>query len=411
MTMSLPLDGEGRPLKRDRRYEEALREERLIIRLIFVALMVLPIEAFSMLRTPLYAVVIILGLLFFMVSSVLRGARHLDITMFALCGALFFYLFAQWIAGGFQGTERIFQAATFLVVLLCFSRYSWQKSDLRWLRYVCIILLIIWLALWFVMGRPTNYYTAWCLHSNGFAVLLYCFIAIGLISIALESRLGASEALTLSLSLLLLVFANSRSATIALLVTLFTAFVLRAPKKVSSLKRLSFILFGAMVIGALAFTVVYPSLLGTQLGYDLDSLSREYLHKNFFSGRQEVWRQVLVAIEGHEAFGLGLSMVPGMIYSTVFSSHNLYLQTILQSGFIGLALVVFLLWLVVERLSRGGGNVSRIGIAFVIGIMAHECFEVALTQNNFQVGLVCWAVMGITLSLSALRSNENRGCK
>lgn len=59
-----------------------------------------------------------------------------------------------------------------------------------------------------------------------------------------------------------------------------------------------------------------------------------------------MWKMVLLAVHGNEALGLGLQMTPSMIYNTDFSSHNMYLQTILQSGVVGLLLLLCLFWMI-----------------------------------------------------------------
>ena len=66
--------------------------------------------------------------------------------------------------------------------------------------------------------------------------------------------------------------------------------------------------------------------------------------------------------------------------------------------------VLLLLWLVLERLGKEGGWQACVGASLLVGVLVHECFEVSLTQNNFDVGLLFWVVLGISVSASSLRT-------
>ena len=112
-----------------------------------------------------------------------------------------------------------------------------------------------------------------------------------------------------------------------------------------------------------------------------------------------MWKMVLLAVHGNEALGLGLQMTPSMIYNTDFSSHNMYLQTILQSGVVGLLLLLCLFWMIRGKLVECGDFSSRVGVSLLLAMLVHECLEVSLTQNNFTYGLLIWTVIGISLAL------------
>lgn len=92
-------------------------------------------------------------------------------------------------------------------------------------------------------------------------------------------------------------------------------------------------------------------------------------------------------------------MTPSMIYNTDFSSHNMYLQTILQSGVVGLLLLLCLFWMIRGKLVECGDFSSRVGVSLLLAMLVHECLEVSLTQNNFTYGLLIWTVIGISLAL------------
>ena len=386
------------------RIREAKREEAGLVLFIVIGLFMLPINALLPLRMYLYMAILIAELLFLVVDSSIKKGSRIDGALTWLSAGFFCYLLFCWLLNGGNAVERIVQTAIALTTLLVFSRYAWGAANLKWVKMAFVALLAGSAALWLFSGRATNYYASFYGHSNGFAVVLVCACAFVLLS-RKNSKTPILDAVVVALSVGLLFVANSRSAAIMLGVVVLFSLVFFATKSVSGVSKWVFILSLGSV---LAFTLIYPTLYGTQLGAAIEMASRHYFNKNFFSGREVVWQMILGSLSGHELFGIGLGMTPSAIYDTQFSSHNLYLQTILQSGVVGLSFVVALLWLVFTRLSKRSCWQACVGMALVIGILFHECLEVSLTQNNFDVGILFWMLMGIALSLSrsAVRREE-----
>lgn len=394
------------------RIRDAERESSILAVLVMLCLFALPIQALSPIRSILYVAVLVLELLLAMVLRVMNRGKDLDIPLLAISGALFAYLVCCWIINGGDASERLLQTALYLLTLVVLSRFEWKEGALIALRRTFAILLIACLLYWAVSGRVTNYYPAFYHHSNGFANVCFAAFVVFALTLPVVNRGSGIRPVTMLpflLSLVLLIFANSRSALLALFAFLICVVVFRFAGRKESTKKTASILFFVVLAGALAFTIAYPSLLGTELGTQLELMSREYLNKNFFSGREEVWKMVLNAVEGNELLGLGLSMTPSDIYNTTFSAHNLYLQTLLQSGIIGLFLVLALLYLAYRRLSMENSWSSCIGAAMIVALLVHECFEVVLTQNNFIYGLMYWAVIAIALSISNRTSITEEG--
>lgn len=375
---------------------ECLREENVLMAFIVFCLMFLPMKIASSIDTLIYGLVIVFESLYLIVSSRrAKGARGNDSLLLA-SALLFIYMVLHFAADGYKGGERIVQTALFLLTLLSFSRFNWNIRNVNVLFYIFSALIICCLAYWMFNGRPTNYFSAFYGHSNGFAVILIAAISIALI----DARNGIKirHLIVVLICLALLLFANSRSAIFALAVFAICAVWLSKFKGAHKSIAVR-VLFIVVVAGALLFSVIYPSLYGTELGSQLEHFSRAYLNKNFFSGRQIVWKMVLNALKGNEVFGLGLNMLPSMIYKTQFSSHNLYLQTVLQMGLVGLVLLGSILWALLGKFCLYDGAPQRIGIALLVAMLVHECFEVSLTQNNLAFGLFIWAIFGICISL------------
>lgn len=392
------------------REREIHAERKALVSLSVICIFLLPIEALSPLKPFLYALIFVLNLLALVVGSAKFYGRKLDAGLTLLSIAFLGYLLMCWGINGGAGAERVIQSAVLLTTLLAFSSYEWSEKALRRLRTIFALVLIISVLYWFVSGQVVNYYASFYGHGNRFAVVVICACVFTMLTMK-GPRPKVADLAIMSLAIALLLLANSRSAIAALAVFVPLAYLLNAIDQRRSFLVVTRTIFIFVLVGALLFTIVYPLLYGTPLGASLEAMSREYLNKNFFSGREIVWRMVLETIQGNEVFGLGIDMVPSMIYNTGFSSHNLYLQTILQTGIIGLAFIVALLWSVLGRLGKNRCWRSCVGIALSVSILVHECFEVSLTQNNFDVGLLFWVLMGIAISVSRAGSAASTSTK
>ena len=88
--------------------------------------------------------------------------------------------------------------------------------------------------------------------------------------------------------------------------------------------------------------------------------------------------------------------MPADFLDTGLSSHNLYLQVLLQSGYVGLFLLIALLWLIMERLmGQSMDNNVALSIAMIVAVVVQETFEVCLLQNHLMVGLMMWMIIGV----------------
>lgn len=395
----------------DIRLAEAHREETVLVVVIISCLVLMPIKAFYFLEALFYGVLLLCSLLLYIVASSHKCNTQSKTLLTVLGVTLFAYLAVNWYATNGGSADRLIQTFLFLCVLISLSQYTWNESRLRMLRAVFGFLILINLSYWFMSGRIVNYYSGIYGHANGFANVIVCALCVEMLvySSSKEKKLRIFDFVFFASCIALLLFANSRASLLATALLFLVFAILVLVGKRGGLARISLILFFCTLLIVLVFSVVYPSLYGTELGRNLEALSRDLLNKNFFSGREVVWNIVLESLSGNELFGLGVTMTPSDLYNTGYSSHNLYLQTILQSGILGLMLLVAILFVAVRQLSRDNNMVSYVGIALIICLLFHECFEVTLTQNNFAYGLMYWALLAISLSAGEEYEGES-GC-
>jgi O-antigen ligase len=136
-------------------------------------------------------------------------------------------------------------------------------------------------------------------------------------------------------------------------------------------------------------------------GWELQELSLRMTGQNLFSGRHLFWDDLGAAISARPWFGYGAGATAEAITGYSWSSHNLYLQTALQTGVVGLGLLVFFLWTIWAQFRPGYTDIgARVAASFFAGVLVHQVFEVSLTQNNIATGFLAWIIVSIGLSRS-----------
>lgn len=117
------------------------------------------------------------------------------------------------------------------------------------------------------------------------------------------------------------------------------------------------------------------------------------------SGRNDIWIVLSEMIKEHPLFGHGMSTVASDLIGNDKSAHNLYLNTLIQIGYIGFACVIIILFIIWMRLTSIRNDFFvRLSGAYMIGILIHQNFEITLFQNQLSIGILQWLIMAIGLS-------------
>ena len=314
--------------------------------------------------------------------------------IFYIVGLLMVFLFNN---SGLSDFERIIQFIFCLITLIYFMNINNGKNKYDLLKKIAYITIIISFGLFFLTGLPKIFYGLYSHFNTLGTTMMLCLMVIVISNFKNEKRTTITDVFISLIGIIVLIASTNRSA----LLTLLLFYSLIIIKKLFRRDELYFrIIFIGLIVFIFWFIIIYPNLYGTDLGNTLEIISRNYFHKNFFSGRQIIWKEILDAMTGHEILGLGLSTIPEMIYSTNFSSHNLYLQTYLQGGLLNIAfLIIYIRSIFLCFLKEKKGKIKAFGIAFFISIVFHECFEVTLLQNQMNLALVYWMILGLLISI------------
>ena len=263
---------------------------------------------------------------------------------------------------------------------------------LFWVSFALLALHVLW---WGALGFP-RIFRGYMGHPNGLGMFTYLLSAFPLLVFLTSRRFSTLRnlaALGLLLALVLLYATTSRSAWLAA----FASFVVIAAWPALTRRRWRFqATFVLACVAVLVGTWLYLVAPNTEWGWRLQELSVRLTTKNFFSGRQLYWDALAAAVAERPLLGHGAGTEAQSVTGFSWSSHNLYLQTTLQVGFVGLAALFVLLWVVWRQLwHRRRTPFARVAGAFLVGTLVHQMFEVSLTQVNLANGFLVWLVLAI----------------
>ena len=290
-----------------------------------------------------------------------------------------------------SGANRIVQT---MACILTFWACSLQRGQdiYRHMQRIALLLLASWAIFW-LLNPQWSTFSAYFNNSNTMGAMAANLLAVFL---TYPPRTKLMRAVAIGGGTFFLLISGSRSALLMIVVMVATLILVECgPKWIRHIGMSG--LFYCVLIGVLAFTMVYPTLTQTELGTRLNLWSLDVFGKQFFSGREDFWGQILAVVVRRPIMGYGLGVSINSITNKDLSSHSLYLQTALQSGLVGLLLLLLLLYRIFQILQQRKHTAAYAAAAFLLGVLVHECFEVSLTQNNWPTGMFVWMLLGFAI--------------
>lgn len=306
-----------------------------------------------------------------------------------------------------KGLKVFFQVTLLLLFFFTMYQIDWKGKYLQYLSAMFLLFMWICLMQWVVDGMSIGLYKGYATNKNGFGSMIYLslfFLLIRLINRSSRRAKRINYMIGSLAALLLIRVSGAKAAWLSVLVTFIVFFLWRLLIGSKIRYKASFIIF--IIVLIFAFTI-YIQLPTTSLGDDLNKMVLDTTGQNLFSGRQLLWPILIDAITIRPWFGYGAGATPEDISWIALSSHNWYLQTTLQVGFIGLIAFIALFYSIWTMLWMGRKDpVVKLAASFFIGILVHQMFEVSLTQNNMSLALLQWLIISIGCSRSILFANK-----
>ncbi|RPF54180.1 O-antigen ligase family protein [Aquisalibacillus elongatus] len=298
-------------------------------------------------------------------------------------------------------TTLAYQLLSFAFIL-ALMKINWTKEHILVFGYTALIITILYLTHWIIEGRPTEKYIGFFTNTNVLGVFLFSILYFQVIAIK-PSHILLKLALILgSLANVLLIYVSTtRSLLLCIVVILASMGILKLSKKIFSL------LFYFIMAFNFIFVIAYIWLDSTKYKSGLNEWSQEQFSKNFFSGRENIWVPSIEHFKESPIVGhfVGIRPVDFMEGTHYVHTHNIYLQTLLESGIIGfLSFIVLLYFIWKTYLKNLDSNIVQWSASFFLALLIYQSIGISFFQNIPSIGFLHWLIISIGVSLAAKRT-------
>lgn len=298
-----------------------------------------------------------------------------------------------------RGFVTLSQLILIVNFFLLYSTLNYKKESINFkIIFITLssYLLIYYIGL-FKLGFNINNYKS--IYSNPNTLGLTSFLLVGL---SINMYLLNKNKLYIIYGVLffyMMYLSNTRSSMLALFLVVFTYFFY----KLMSINKFTWRLSICLIIMSIIFiTYIYPSIDQLSGFSRWNSIIYEFTGKTIYSGRNMIWRQSMEYILERPLFGYGTGVQLADISNVEVSTHNLYIQVLLQNGIVGFAIFMFLITSIWKIFYKNRSDaVVKFNACFFIGIIYQNMFEVTLLQNNMALAIMQWFIisMGVSRSL------------
>lgn len=300
----------------------------------------------------------------------------------------------------------IIKLLMFILMISSFVFIKWNKIMLIFVASIVSFLTIFLLINWINIGSPNIKFQSYFRNPNGLGAILFCFNFFLVQAITHTKKIWQLFFIViLSINIVLMYFTTSRTVLLASGVILISWLIYLYKKKLFKY------LFQITVCFNLVFITLYIYLYDTAIGKQINILSHKLFHKNFYSGRESIWKEVIKFTLNSPIFGNGYGFKSSNITSSGLMPHNVYLEVFLDSGVIGLIALLFIFYALWKLLIKNI-NIPAVQISafFFIGILIYSNFEFVLFPSpSVAIGILQWLIITFGLNFSLNKKNKLPG--
>ncbi|EGQ3526026.1 O-antigen ligase family protein [Staphylococcus pseudintermedius] len=284
-----------------------------------------------------------------------------------------------------------------LNTILYLSLINIDYNDLKFINILVIVFMICHFLIYILLGAPHLFSS---IYNNSNLIGPYMFYTSFFLVCGMKfSKYKSFYFVMLVIGLILILASDTRSILLSVIATflvyIFWHFIVK-------FRIVSGMFFLILVITSLLFVYIYPLLPTFQFYLPLENWVLTHTGKSIMSGRNELWMLLIKYIDQKPLLGYGPGTLAQELYLHSQSPHNLYLNILMQIGYLGLILILIiflLMWLSMTRCKNH--FIVRLSASFFVGIIVHQSFETTLFQNQLSVGLMQVFIIGIGFSIAA----------
>lgn len=288
-----------------------------------------------------------------------------------------------------------------LQMLSCFnllvfvSCIKFDYSKLKFINLFVTLFITFHFIIWIISGCPRMFAS---IYNNSNLIGPYMFYSSFFLILGFRySKKKLLYSLILFMSFILILASDARSILLSVFVSIV---IFSFWKYISKSQILSFIFFILLISAILMFVFVYPILPTFSFFNSAEQWMVTHTGKSIMSGRNVLWVPLIEMINQKLFLGYGPGTLASDLIATDQSPHNLYLNILMQIGYIGLFLNILLFLVIWHGLTKLRNNfIARLVGSYFVGILVHQSFEITLFQNLLSVGLLQWFILAVGLSV------------
>lgn len=298
----------------------------------------------------------------------------------------------------------LFQLLAFILFFVCSNLY-WRAPNLKILHFFNIFVFIVLIGevLFHFVVQPgtTEINLLGIANVNRVAMMSLTMSYFSIMYTIFYKKNFKKSSLIIWCSLVLLIVLLSGSRTglisiVAILVTIFYWKKITASKLRFNMYFISVIL----IIGLITYIVPYASDIIPNFKR-LNMIAFDITGKELYSGREVLWKSAFELISRQPLFGYGAGAELKDFTNTTLTTHNLFLQILLQVGFIGLiSFISFLLFIWQSFWKNKNNKKVIISAGYLMGIIVYQGFEVTLVLSSVWFSFILWIIIGIMTSFT-----------
>lgn len=338
-----------------------------------------------------------------------RASRETVLLLFATCPLAVAYVVSMVANGAYTADSLKTLAQLWLVVLfLChcldlppldFSLFHRSAPAITLLVFLPIAFAFIYVA---KVAGDDGLTSAWTRVKNTIAAVALLLTVVNYLvwRHARRGRLSSASGLLACAVMLACVYASgSRGAALSLVTMICVSASWPHVRHKWLYLAAAFVIIPAVIY-------LYIQLPSMDISSAFSNVVRQSTGENLYSGRQLIWPSIVNSVSSNApwlGFGPDATAKQAMLAYDIhrnWSAHDLYLQVLLQGGWVGIAALSLLvggIWHAIRRVGRRTGQ-ARFACAFFIGLLVYDTFEVTLLQNNLSTGLALWIALALVLN-------------
>jgi O-antigen ligase len=347
------------------------------------------------------------GLLLFFISSFIYKFPKREYMNISLYLGLFagIYVLGHIFKQDYENNIPLFLILLTCIFILTSIKIKWEKHHLIISGHVSMIFIIGFFLNWIDTGLIKIKYMAVFNNPNVFAIFLFCILYFILINLHYANKwFKLYFIFGIILNILLIYLTTSRTVLLSVMIVFISFILLNFSRKIFSL--LFYLILGFNLI----FVTSYLYFSTSHYREHLNNLSLKYLHKPFFSGREEIWLAVYDFAMSSPFIGhkVGINLKEYWLQPLYDHAHNQYLQILVESGFIGLIVFLLILYAIWKQyLKNLNSHLVKWSACFFIAILFYQNIELSLFIHFPSIGYLQWLIIAIGFS-SAIRDKSTK---